>query len=355
MRQKPFPTNHIIGRQSELKQACQILSADGDMLLAGVPGIGRKTLIRTAAAACHTKVIEIDCLKATSYQRFLNLMAMAFTRGFDSPRERRCIAQWSQAPLQFDPHRCPQLTWGSAPNWEIFQLLLALPQLIAETLNYRVVLVLQNFPHLRSWDKQQQWATQLKHQIHIQPRVSYTLIATVAESSGAHPEMSVLSLKPLAHGIMTKWFTQSFETTGIIVAADAATQFAHYVQGNFGEAIALAQRIRLEHQTQPAQTTIQRPAIHTSAIKLVEDLAVTFESLILLLPPTQIRVLESLALDPTDRPHAQEYRSKHDLSRGGTLQGALSSLIQKGLIYDAEENYRVALPLLALWLKHRLQ
>ncbi|NJN48591.1 MAG: hypothetical protein HC805_00700 [Alkalinema sp. RL_2_19] len=87
---------------------------------------------------------------------------------------------------------------------------------------------------------------------------------------------------------------------------------------------------------------------------LIADLAVTFESLILFLPPTQVRVLESLALDPTDRPQAREYIQKHDLSRGGTIQGALASLIQKGLIYDAAEKYRVALPLLALWLKQRL-
>jgi hypothetical protein len=94
--------------------------------------------------------------------------------------------------------------------------------------------------------------------------------------------------------------------------------------------------------------------VQGAALGLVEDLAVTFESLILLLPNTQVRVLESLALDPTPQPHAGDYIRKHHLSRGGTLQGALASLEQKGLLYGAAHGYRIALPLLALWLKQRL-
>jgi hypothetical protein len=100
--------------------------------------------------------------------------------------------------------------------------------------------------------------------------------------------------------------------------------------------------------------SIQAHHVHRSALALVEDLSITFESLILLLPSSQVRVLESLALDPTDSPHSREYIQKHQLSRGGGLQGALASLQQKGLVYGAEHGYRITMPLLAFWLKHRL-
>jgi hypothetical protein len=86
----------------------------------------------------------------------------------------------------------------------------------------------------------------------------------------------------------------------------------------------------------------------------VEDLSLTFESLLLLLPPIQARVLESLALDPTDSPHSRDYIEKHQLSRGGGLQGALAGLEQKGLVYGSKYGYRIAMPLLGFWLKHRL-
>jgi hypothetical protein len=44
----------------------------------------------------------------------------------------------------------------------------------------------------------------------------------------------------------------------------------------------------------------------------------------------------------------------HYLSRGSSLQGAIAGLQHKGLIYGAEQGYRLALPLFALWLRQRL-
>jgi hypothetical protein len=86
----------------------------------------------------------------------------------------------------------------------------------------------------------------------------------------------------------------------------------------------------------------------------MEDLSIIYESLILLLPPSQVQVLESLALDPTDSPHSREYIKKHRLSRGGSLQGALASLEHKGLVYGSKYRYQIALPLLGFWLKLRI-
>jgi hypothetical protein len=73
------------------------------------------------------------------------------------------------------------------------------------------------------------------------------------------------------------------------------------------------------------------------------------------LPHSQVRLLESLAIDPTDSPHARHYARKHQLSRGGSLQGALASLQQKGLVYGSDFGYRIALPLLQQWLALRLR
>jgi hypothetical protein len=64
--------------------------------------------------------------------------------------------------------------------------------------------------------------------------------------------------------------------------------------------------------------------------------------------------LKGLALDPTEKPQSRDYIQKHGLSRGGSLQGALTGLQHKGLIYNAEQGYQLALSLLALWLRQRL-
>ena len=166
---------------------------------------------------------------------------------------------------------------------------------------------------------------------------------------------------------------------GLNFQQDALELFLDSVQGHIGDAIALARRLWLEYRVEAlgiedwdsnislekkatsyplptnfAKNLIQFHQVHRSILSLIQDLSQTFESLLLLLPPIQARVLESLASDPTDSPHAKEYIHKHQLSKGGGLQGALLGLEQKGLIYGAKLGYRVALPLLALWLKQRL-
>jgi hypothetical protein len=158
----PFLPQYLIARQAELQQVSQILAKDGDLLLAGVPGIGRHTLIRAAAGGIGAKVLEIDCLRATNASRFLELLAQGLVEVFSTPAE----------------------------------------------------------------------------------------------------------------------------------------------------------------------------------------LALNLDA--------QVRVLESLALDPTDSPHSRDYVKKHQLSRGGGLQGALAGLEQKGLVYWSKYGYQIAIPFLAYWLRRRL-
>jgi AAA ATPase domain len=385
----------LIGRRAELQQISQILQADQDLLLAGVPGIGRRTLILAAAQQCGVRVVEIDCLRATDYQRWLQLLAEGLLDAFAAPTEQALIQRWSlDQPLtwQTTANGRPSLVWHLSPGqeWQLFQTLLALPQILAEALDSRVVLVFHNFPHLRSWDRGAKWENYLRQEVQAQSRVSYAFIATAAERMAEHRDLQVVSLLPLPDADLRQWLWATMAIAGFKFEPDSAAVdlFLRYVQGHLGDAIALARRVvgdRLtEREGEKIAATagaeqredrgekepvrgltadsmsphpnlvIQSHHIHRSALALVEDLALTFESLILLLPHSQVRVLESLALDPTDSPHARDYIRKHQLSRGGGLQGALASLEQKGLVYGAEYGYRIALPLLAFWLKHRL-
>jgi hypothetical protein len=360
----PFTPDYLVGRQAELHQVSQILAQDGDLLLAGVPGIGRRTLIRAAAIAGKARVIEIDCLRATDYERFLHLLAEAILATFNTPDEIALIQQWSQDQpfvLKRPQNGLSTLVWHASPGkeWSLFEALLTVPQVLAEWLDCRVILVFQNFPHIRSWDRGGKWEHYLRQEIQLQTRVSYAMIATVAEQWTEDANVKVVPLAPLSNAELQPWIIQAMASKG--VKFDPETQalelFLGYVQGHLGDAIALARRIWLDLLAQSPPSTlplVQPHHVYRSAIALVEDLSVTFESLILLLPNSQVRVLESLALDPTDSPHAREYIRKHNLSRGGGLQGALASLEQKGLVYGAEQRYQIALPMLAFWLKYRL-
>lgn len=78
----PFVPPTLVGRADELQQISQILAQDGDLLLTGIPGSGRRTLLRAAAREVGARAIEIDCLRATNRQRFMELLAEGLVDAF---------------------------------------------------------------------------------------------------------------------------------------------------------------------------------------------------------------------------------------------------------------------------------
>jgi hypothetical protein len=359
----PFFPDHLIGRQTELKQVSKIFAADGDLMVTGIPGSGRRSLIQSAALEVGARVLEIDCLRATTSSRFLERLAEGLLEVFSTPAELAIVQQWSRdRPLVLEnvsTYRS-RFIWQvhAREEWTILQALLNLPQVMAEQLDCRIVFVFENFPHIRSWDRSGEWEAYLRQELDRQSRVNYVIVATVPEPWAYESNLHLIALAPLDRQEIESWIIDAMAAKGLKFEVDALDLYIDRVRGQLGDAIALARRILLEQRLEALESKksnfIQLHHVHRSTLALVEDFSQTFESLLLLLPPIQARVLESLAIDPTDRPHARDYLRKHQLSKGGGLQGALSGLEQKGLIYGAKYGYRVAMPLLALWLKHRL-
>lgn len=363
----PFVLPSPICRKADLKRVRALLRNDSDFVITGVPGIGRRTLIRDAAKQAGVRYLEIDCLRCRNASQFIRLLADSVCAAFSAPSELAHIHQWSQEqPLALDqslPYQA-RLVWPPAPGkeWPLFECLLALPQHLAETLNCRVVIVFHNFPHIRAWDRHRKWESYLLQEILRQNQVSYAVVATVAEAWMEVDQIPIIFLSPLSDGDLRPWIISSMATAGFSFDAEGHSLelFLSYAQGHVKDAIALAQRIWWECNMAATLALsgvgmIEAHQVHSSMLSLVQDISVTFEALLLLLPPTQAKLIESLALDPTDSPQSNAYIKKHHLSRGGSLQGALSSLEQKGLIYGPQFNYRVALPLFDFWLKQRLR
>lgn len=357
----------LVGRQGQFQRITQVLARDGDLLIAGVPGSGRRTLVRRAAQEVGAQILEVDCIRVTDGQRFVQLLCESIDQTFQSAAARSLMQEWIEGKAcglfvlkdeasgrqRLKPVRAE----SQEQQWRAFEVLLHLLQQLAESSGKRVVLILESFPHIRSWDRNGMWETFLRNEIQRQTQVSYVLIATIAEISIHLDEpgnnLEIVQLAPLANDVVAAWVQESLHTEGLTFdpRSPALELFVNAVQGHLGDASALVRRLK---SVRVSDGLIRDWHVQQGIQELLTDLSMVFESLLMLLPANQAHLLESLALDPTDKPQSRDYIHKHYLSRGGSLQGAIAGLQHKGLIYGAEQGYQLALPLFALWLRQRL-
>ncbi len=351
----------LIGRSAQFQRIVEILAADGDLLIAGVPGCGRRTLVKQAALEVGAIVLEVDCIRATDGERFVQLLGEAMSH-FEQALIQEWVVKSAGEFFVFNPEASGgKLKLLRSLNQkqvsQAFEMLLHLPQHLAESMGKRVVLILQGFPHIRSWDRNGLWETTLRREIKQQTEVSYVLIATIAETSSHADEtiypLEIVSLTSLADDVLAVWAREVLHAEGLTFdsRSPAIEVFLDAVQGHLGDAMALIRRLKTLRQP---DGLIRVQQVQQGIHELLKDLSIVFESLLMLLPASQVQLLECLALDPTEKPQSREYIIKHNLARGGSLQGALTGLQQKGLIYGSKQGYRLALPLLALWIRQRL-
>lgn len=349
----------LIGRSPEFQRLVEILALDGDLLITGVPGSGRRTLVRGAAQEVGAIALEIDCIRATDGERFVQLLAETISQNWEAAQIQDWVAKNAVEFFVFHPEGKLKLlrSLNQTQLWQAFEILLNLPEMMAFDLSRRVVIILHSFPHIRSWDRNGVWEATFRTQIKAQTYVSYVLIATIAETNHHADEtnfsLETIQLPPLAKDTLAVWAREMLHAQELKFdsRSKALQLFLDAVQGHIGDAMSLIRRLPTLHHP---DGLITEKEVQQAIEGLLKDLSITFESLLMLLPANQVHLLECLALDPTDKPQSKEYIQKHGLSRGGSLQGALTGLQHKGLIYGAEQGYRLALPLLALWLRQRL-
>ena len=385
-------SEHLVlrGRKEALQKIITAIESDIDLLIAGPPGSGRDFLVQVAAR--QNLLFEIDCLQATNPIGFIELLFTAIhLSGLlqEDLQTREILRSWlsEQSSAGYILTDTGELCWLT--NYQPDSLdseletLLKFIQRLAEIKDNRALLVFKNFTHIRAWGPEEVWELRLRQQINELSRVLYILVGTIGElkdderrlfsPSRDQKDQEISSLRkslqhsfetvelfPLEDDIITSFADAELSNAGLRFDPldNGLDRFLKTVLGSFGDAVMLINRLVYLHAPQLREKSDEHVLlgvkdVEDATVSLIADLNIMCETLLLMLPSKQAKLLTCLALDPTDKPHSRKYIEKHNLYKGGAIQGALSGLQQKGLIYDASQNYRLTHPLLSLWIQQR--
>ena len=371
----------IQGHIHEFYSVINCFQEDEDLLITGVPGSGRYTLVTQAIKKIGARLIEIDCIKATSELELTNLLIENIYKAFGKSYEE-IINQKLSTILENEKIFTENKTindisiikilpeTSSELLWKFFKFIVNLPEEIVDNPKERVVIFLNQISHIRSWDKRKNsinsWEEYLRNKIDKNEQISYVILETISEleelksdvidgmnyyKSFPNCPVKVIQLKPLHNYSIMNWIDSSLEESDLNITKDAIDEIVNMVKGHISSVESIVKRLKLMCKS---EKVISQSHVKDAISDVLDDLAVVFESLLLMLPASQLQLIECLAIEPTDKPHSKKYRDKYNLAKGGTLQGAIKGLQQKGLIYGSEDNFQLTLPLFATWIRNNL-
>jgi hypothetical protein len=367
-----------IGHVEETNRIIELVEKDCDVLLTGVPGSGRYALIQRSAEGARAALVGIDCIRATNCRKLVDLFLESTLSAFsDSPDAYKVLSSRLLSALDNGkPFRSHQDSASSRVSLvdkaddslclSALQTILNIIGQVAIAQKIRIIVVFKQISHIRSWDRKLEWEELLRLEIYKHPQVSYVILETVAELEEMKKKenisrlyeftpVEVVKLAPLPDAIVTSWLRKSLIDANLVLSPDgsALKSFLHVVAGHISTAEALLRHSIMMHGSETS--VVDNQSINKGVEVLLSDLSAAFESFLLMLPASQLQLIECLAIEPTPKPQSKEYIQKYNLSKGGTLQGALEGLQKKGLIYGHENSFRLTLPLFAVWIQNALR
>lgn len=123
----------LIGRPVEFQRIVETLAQDDNLLITGVPGSGRRTLVRWGVEEVGAIALDIDCIRATDGERFLQLLAETISQNWEAAKIQHWVAENASEFFIFDSETQLKLlrSLNQKQLWQAFELLLQLPQIMA--------------------------------------------------------------------------------------------------------------------------------------------------------------------------------------------------------------------------------
>jgi hypothetical protein len=363
---------HFTDRETEIAELSNDLRSGQSVLVLSPRRYGKTSLITAVIDRIrkrHDLVAYVDLLRTTTKERFASQLAAALYAGLTPVVERvvhRAGELFQNVPLRpkitLNQDGSPSFEFTAAPGTtdidETIDRLLELPQEVARRRKHRVVLVLDEFQEIVALDPELparmratfQFQSDVAH-VYLGSRQHLLRIVFTDTNSPLYNSAKVFPLGAIARDAFSRFIAERFASTRVPITQEAIAHLLTITDGHphdtqklgyFTWAAAAGESI-------PANPELVDRAFATA---ITTDTA-RYTELWDGLTTNQRRLLEALGrARPTEEVLSEEFRRRNRLGAYATVERALDSLIERGLV-EREGRSRVMVPdvFLRYWLR----
>jgi hypothetical protein len=363
---------HFTDRKNEIKELVRDLRSGQNVLVISPRRYGKTSLITAVLDRVrkqHVLVAYVDLLRTTTKERFANQLAAALYAGLTPAVERaihRAGELFQSLPLRpkitLNEDGTPSFEFTAAPGTtdidQTIDRLLELPQHVASRRKRQVVLVLDEFQEIVTLDPELparmratfQFQSEVAH-VYLGSRQHLLRTVFTDANSPLYNSAKVFPLGPIEREPFSRFIAERFASTSVEITNEAVTHLLVITNGHPHDTQKLGY---FTWAAAEGEGTAATPDIVERALAaaIATDTA-RYTELWDGLTINQRRLLEAIgSAVPTDVALSEDFRRRHRLGAYATVERALDSLIERGLV-DREGRARVAVPdiFLRRWLR----
>jgi hypothetical protein len=347
-----FKDQEILARDSAHRLLIKAFVNDRDVFLVGPPGGVKTQILKDAIAVFKANMVRISCGNIRSARGFIIALLNSLMPILDEDDlEKKKIEREIKAIKDEDEVSDNDLFEKFKKSVDYFIWF------CERSRKKRTVLVIERIREMRTWDgPDRQYEMYLREAIKDNKRISYVVLDVTPEAAEKKDGKSdeIIKLFPLNEIATKNWVTAFFREAcdyNLDGFEDWFGRFYEAVGGHTGSTLELMQRLRLKCQKSGIITAAD---VEEAIREYKQAISPIAEMYMHALSPNQIQLVEALAKEKTVSPHSEEYRLKHNLPKGGSLQSALRALTDKGCIQNVDGIFQLSIPIFAEWIRKRV-
>ena len=365
----PVAGDVFTDRTEETKRIVTNLTYGINTILISPRRLGKTSLVEKAAKLVQSdkrRVAFMDAFSCRSPSVFASDFATAVIRATSSKWE-----EWMAVARDFLSNLTPSITLGTDPASEFkiaFNLkgsfstldeILQLPETIAEKKGIKVVVCIDEFQQIATFDEDLAFKKKLRSIWQRQPNVCYCLYGSQkhlleemfhGQDYPFYRFGDIFYLKKISRKDWVEFICRRFRQTGKEISEDLAGRIADLTQcySSYVQQLAMYVWVKTRDKALPK-------FVDGSFAELVDAYNPAFEDMFRNLPARQMNLLRAVCDGVQEGLSTAENLAQYDLGTSSSLVRARSALIEKEILsLDPEGRVMFADPIMQSWFSRRV-